>query len=153
MGTQKNRLNETVILSTQNICLILWVRKYLQFYAEIFCLSKSVMDAFQFLCLNSFWKEQNYHTSILTFFIFDSQAFRFMVGRGHCPMISKYGPSLSKAVGQVDPSFLGVKKSLFNKKYSSYSKSANFTKQKIHVGCQYSKTCHKQPLKKTKQRS
>ena len=37
-----------------------------------------------------------------------SQAFRFMVGPGHCPMISKYGPSLSKAVGPVDPSFLAV---------------------------------------------
>ena len=34
-------------------------------------------------------------------------AFRFMVGPGHCPMISKYGPSLSKA---VDPFFLVVKK-------------------------------------------
>ena len=34
------------------------------------------------------------------------QAFRFMVGPGHCPLISKYGPSLSKAVGPVDPSFL-----------------------------------------------
>ena len=30
------------------------------------------------------------------------QAFKFIVGPGHCPMISKYGPSLSKA---VDPSF------------------------------------------------
>ena len=39
------------------------------------------------------------------------QALRFMVGPGHCPMISKYGPSLSKAVGPVDPSFLVVKKS------------------------------------------
>ena len=37
------------------------------------------------------------------------QAFRFMVGQGHCPMISKYGPSLSKAVGPVDPSFEVVK--------------------------------------------
>ena len=37
------------------------------------------------------------------------QAFRFMVGPGHCPMILKYGPSLSKAVGPVDPSFLVVK--------------------------------------------
>ena len=37
------------------------------------------------------------------------QAFRFMVGPGHCPMISKYGPSLSKVVGPVDPSFLVVK--------------------------------------------
>ena len=31
---------------------------------------------------------------------------------GHCPMLSKYGPLLSKA---VDPSFLVVKKSHFNK--------------------------------------
>ena len=28
---------------------------------------------------------------------------------GHCPMISKYGPSLFKAVGPVDQSFLVVK--------------------------------------------
>ena len=32
MGTQKNRLNETVLLSTQNICLNWWVRKYLRIY-------------------------------------------------------------------------------------------------------------------------
>ena len=38
------------------------------------------------------------------------QAFIFMVGMGHCPMISKYSPSLSKA---VDPSFLVMKKSHF----------------------------------------
>ena len=43
------------------------------------------------------------------------QAFRFMVGPGHCPMITKYGPSLFKAVGPVDPSFLVVKKSHINK--------------------------------------
>ena len=73
-----------------------------------------------------------------------------MVGPGHCPMISKYGPSLSKAVGPVDPSFLVVKKSSFNKKYSSYSESTNSTKQKVHVGSRYSKTCLKQPLKKDK---
>ena len=70
------------------------------------------------------------------------QAFRFMVGPGHCPMILKCGPSLSMAVGLVDPSFLVVKKShKFNKKYSSYRESTNSTKQKVHVGCQYSKTC------------
>ena len=69
------------------------------------------------------------------------QAFRFMVGPGHCLMISKDGPSLFKEVGPVDPSFLVVKKSHFNKKYSSYSKSRNYTKIKVHVGCQYSKTC------------
>ena len=44
----------------------------------------------------------------------EMQAFRFMEGPRHCPMISKYGPSLSKAVGPVDPSFLVVKKSHFN---------------------------------------
>ena len=36
MGTQKNGLNETVLLSTQNICQKLWVRKKLQFYQEFF---------------------------------------------------------------------------------------------------------------------
>ena len=38
-----------------------------------------------------------------------------MVGPGHCPTISKYGPSPSKAVDPVDPSFLIVKISHFNK--------------------------------------
>ena len=32
----------SVLLSTQNICYKLWIRKYLQFYAEIFCFSKPV---------------------------------------------------------------------------------------------------------------
>ena len=83
-------------------------------------------------------------------FLIPKQAFRFMVGPGHCPMISKYCPSLSKVVGPVDPSFLVVEKSHFDKKYSSYSKSTNSTKQKVHVGSQYSKTCLKQSLKKDK---
>ena len=74
-----------------------------------------------------------------------------MVGPCYCPMISKYGPSLSKAVGPVDPFFLVVKKSPFyKKKYTSYSESTNATKQKVHVGSQFSKTCLKQPLKKDK---
>ena len=37
MGTQKNRLNETALLSTQNISLNLWVRLYLHFYAQKCC--------------------------------------------------------------------------------------------------------------------
>ena len=57
------------------------------------------------------------------------QAFRFMVGPGHCLIISKYDPSLSKAVDQVDPSSLVVKKSHFNKIYSFYSESTDSTKQ------------------------
>ena len=43
MGTQKNRLNETVLFTTQSICLKLLVRKYLPFYAENFCLSKPMI--------------------------------------------------------------------------------------------------------------
>ena len=90
--------------------------------------------------------------SINIFRIEPKQAFRFMMGPGHCPMISKYGSSLSKAVGPVDPSFLVVRKYHFNKKYSSHSESTNSTKQKVHVGTcsQYSKTGLKQPLKKDK---
>ena len=36
MGTQKNRLHETVLLSTQNTCLNWWIRKKSQFYS-FFC--------------------------------------------------------------------------------------------------------------------
>ena len=35
-GTQKNCLNETVLLSTQNKCLSWWTRIYFQFYAQFF---------------------------------------------------------------------------------------------------------------------
>ena len=43
VGTQKNRLNETVLFTTQSIYLKLLVRKYIQFYAENFCLSKPMI--------------------------------------------------------------------------------------------------------------
>ena len=39
VGSQKNRLNETVLLSTQNLCYNWSIRKYWQFYAQKFCLS------------------------------------------------------------------------------------------------------------------
>ena len=55
-------------------------------------------------------------SKLWTSFTISVQAFRFMVGPSHCPMISKYGPSLSKEVGPVEPSFLVVKKSYFNEK-------------------------------------
>ena len=50
VGTQKNRRNETVLLSTQNICSNLWIRKYLQFYSKKICLSKP-MNIYLFLAL------------------------------------------------------------------------------------------------------
>ena len=40
MGTQKNRLSETILLSTQNISSRCWISNYLQFYAQKLCLSK-----------------------------------------------------------------------------------------------------------------
>ena len=45
-------------------------------------------------------------------YLLQYQAFRFMVGPGHGPLLLECGPSLFKAVGPVDPSFLIVKKSL-----------------------------------------
>ena len=52
VGTQKNRLNETVLLSTQNICYNLWVRGYWQFYAENLCLSEPMHCVYLDLCRN-----------------------------------------------------------------------------------------------------
>ena len=45
MGAQKNRLNEMVLLSTHNICLLSQVRKYSQFYAIFFFLFRSMPEA------------------------------------------------------------------------------------------------------------
>ena len=39
VGTQKNRLNKTVLLSTQNICLDYWVKKTIAFLRSIFLLN------------------------------------------------------------------------------------------------------------------
>ena len=72
-----------------------------------------------------------------------------MVGPGHCPMISKYGPSLSKAVGPWDP--LVVKKSHFKKLFILQGVDELHKKRKYSdVGSRYSKTCLKQPFKKDK---
>ena len=54
---KKKRLNEMVLLSTQNM-LKWWVREYLQFYAENFCLSKPV-DLYCFKVFNC-WKCTKY---------------------------------------------------------------------------------------------
>ena len=56
-----------------------------------------------------------------------------MVGPGHCPVISKYGPSLSKAVGPVDPTFLG---SHFNKKIFILQRV--YELQKTEITCRLS---------------
>ena len=73
------------------------------------------------------------------------QAFRFIVGPGHCPMISKYGPSHSKDVGQVDPSFLDEK---------NHTLIKIFILQRVYelhkTESLNSKTCLKQHSKKDK---
>ena len=57
VGTPKNRLIETVLLSTQNKCENGYVRKYLQFYAQKLCLSKpvSTKKTFCFKSLHLFY--------------------------------------------------------------------------------------------------
>ena len=42
VGTQKNRLNETVLLSTHYKCYNWWIRKYSQFGAQKLCLSWAI---------------------------------------------------------------------------------------------------------------
>ena len=59
MGTQKNRLNEMVLLRPKTYAKI-WIRKYLQIYAEIFCLSKSVVNKIQ----SSIHSRTLYHYSV-----------------------------------------------------------------------------------------
>ena len=51
------------------------------------------------------------------------------VGPGSLSHNFKIWPITFQGSGPMDPSFLVVKKSHFNKKYSSYSKSRNSTKQ------------------------
>ena len=50
MGTQKNHLNKTVLLSTQNICSNWWISIYLQFYTQNFCLSKPMYIIWTICC-------------------------------------------------------------------------------------------------------
>ena len=57
-------------------------------------------------------------------------------------------PSSGRVLCSACGAFISCEKISLNKKYSSYSEYTNSTKQKIHVSCQYSKTCLKQPLKK-----
>ena len=55
MGTQKNCLNETILLGTQNICKKLWVKEYKKIYTEHFCLSKPVKKEAIFWQFHRFW--------------------------------------------------------------------------------------------------
>ena len=43
MGTQKNRLNEAVLLKTQYKCLNWKIRKYSLLYTKLFCLLLNIM--------------------------------------------------------------------------------------------------------------
>ena len=72
-----------------------------------------------------------------------AQALRFMVGPDF-----KIWPIIFQGSGPSGPILFSCEKSHFNKRYSSYSESTNSIKQKVHVGCQYIKTCLKLPLKK-----
>ena len=72
MDTQKNRLNETVLLSTQNICLDCLVRKLLHFYAQKVCLTRP-MIAVLISEFTGFWThigiEKKFENNYIYFFI------------------------------------------------------------------------------------
>ena len=61
----------------------------------------------------------------------------------------KIWPCTFQGSGPTGPILFSCEKFNLNKN-SSYSESTNSTKQKVHVGSQYSKTSLKQPLKKDK---
>ena len=66
VGTQKNCLNETVLLSTQNICYKLWVRKYLQFYAEIVVYLQELEDRSLYHLYSLITKSSRCHYVVMT---------------------------------------------------------------------------------------
>ena len=65
VGTQKNCLVETVLLSTQNKCWNWWVGKYSQFYAEILRLSRPMQHA-QFLFVDTLIPSQQFFCHFMT---------------------------------------------------------------------------------------
>ena len=87
-------------------------KSYLIFFGKFGKMLKNLSSAAVFIGTLSVNDNCHLLSRLLTCMYFGCtmKAFRFMVGPGHCPMISKYGPSLSKAVGHVNPSFLVVKK-------------------------------------------
>ena len=72
-------------------------------------------------------------------------------GPGSLSHYFKIWPITFQGSGPSGPILFSCEKSHFNKKkYSSNSESTNATKQKVHVGSQYSKICLKQPLERDK---
>ena len=130
------KLISPIFYCPENVVCILTSAAYIQVHFRLdFTMDANTINPDQ----TAPWQQSNQGPYIVQY-----QAFRFMVGPGHCPMISKYGLSLSKAVGPVDPSFLVVKKSHFNK---TVHLTASLQKT-CTCRLQYSKTCFKQPLKK-----
>ena len=66
------------------------------------------------------------------------QAFRFMGWPGSLSHDFKIWPITFQGSGPSGPILFICEKSHFNKKYTYYSESTNFAKQKVHAGCQYS---------------
>ena len=85
-----------------------------------------------------------------TKFIFTDTGLQIYGGPGSLTHDFKIWPITFQGSGPSGPILFSFEKSHFNEKYSSYRESTNSTKQKVHVGSQYSKTCLKQPLKKDK---
>ena len=67
VGTQKKRLNETVLLSTQNKSWNWWIRKYLQAYTETFFFHQSgnMDEHMKFRCLSHIQTSMHSYSVVL----------------------------------------------------------------------------------------
>ena len=94
-GTQKNRLNETVLLSTQNTYLNRWVRKKLHFFANKISISGSMrvflsscfIQNFKnlvCLCSQTGWFESRLITILTSLFVDSIHSFNEMLCVGLC---------------------------------------------------------------------
>ena len=82
--------------------------------------------------------------------IMDTAGLQIYGGHGSLSHDFKIWPIAFQGSGPSGPILFSFEKISLIKKYSSYSESTNSTKQKVHVDCQYSKICPKQPLQKDK---
>ena len=107
MGTQKNRLNETVLLKSQNICYKLLVRKYLQVYADFF---------FVYLNLTGYAKIWRMPFKCIWYCKFGSFREGFIFAK-HMRSFAKIKSSLN---GEISLSFTDMGKSDLSRKFLTW---------------------------------
>ena len=85
--------------------------------------------------------------------IFANAGLQIYGGPGSLSHNFKIWPITFQGSGPSGPILFMCEKTQFNKNILLKASLGNSTKQKVYVGCQYSKTCLKQPLKKQQQKN